>query len=317
MLLIKELKLINFISHENTTIVLGENDKVLLEGKSGSGKSAITDAILFALYGRGRTENRGLVRRGTKIATVSLKLTEGNREMAITRTVSSAGKNTLSVTENRGKEGQFLPIETTGLKDTQTWIEKTLLKASYELFTNSIAYPQENESSFVKATASNRKDLLLELVGAGNFDDLYDKTNAVIRTNELENATTLVKVNNLEIQIKANQEIADKKNQFETDYIASADREQKLILTESELEKSLNATSSLEKELKDIKFIRLMIIEAISKNKRQVEKDRVELEEHNKIDIVSLRKDVEESELLQKEESEINKKLFKIGRAHV
>ena len=36
------------------------------------------------------------------------------------------------------------------IKDIQKWIESEFLKSSYALFTNSIAYPQENDGSFVK-----------------------------------------------------------------------------------------------------------------------------------------------------------------------
>ena len=315
MLLLKELKLNNFLSHEDTQITFKENEKLLLDGKSGSGKSSITEAILWVLYGEGRSENRSLIRRGAKMATTSLKLTDGKRETFITRSVSSTGKNTLAITQNTGSKGQFLPIERTGLKDTQDWIEKEFLKASYELFTNSVAYPQENENSFVKANASRRKDLLLEIVRAGNFDELYDKTRAAINANELESTSTLSKIESLETTIKNSEEIANKYDFYKKEVEDASLKIEGLVIIEKDLEKKINSVTDIMRQIEDKIMTRQALFSNLSSIQNQLGEDAREIEAHEKIDITSAKKDVEQLEVLSTEIEEIEKELITNAQA--
>src|SRR3990167_8441879 len=315
MILLKELKLNNFLSHEDTQITFKENEKLLLDGKSGSGKSSITEAILWVLYGEGRSENRSLIRRGAKMATTSLKLTDGKRETFITRSVSSTGKNTLTITQNTGSKGQFLPIERTGLKDTQDWIEKEFLRASYELFTNSVAYPQENENSFVKANASRRKDLLLEIVRAGNFDELYDKTRDAIRVNELESADISAKIDGFETTIRHSEESANKHDFYKKE-VENATREiDVLTLSEKDLESQISNISHITRQIKDKKATWKILADNISSINEQLLEDRLEVETHRKIDIISAKKDVEQLEVLSSEIEGIEKELIMCAQA--
>src|SRR3990167_6963477 len=315
MILLKELKLNNFLSHEDTQITFKENEKLLLDGKSGSGKSSITEAILWVLYGEGRSENRSLIRRGAKMATTSLKLTDGKRETFITRSVSSTGKNTLAITQNTGSKGQFLPIERTGLKDAQDWIEKEFLKASYELFTNSVAYPQENENSFVKANASRRKDLLLEIVRAGNFDELYDKTRAAINANELESTSALSKIESLETTIKNSEEIANKYDFYKKEVEDASLKIEGLVIIEKDLEKKINSVTDIMRQIEDKIMTRQALFSNLSSIQNQLGEDAREIEAHEKIDITSAKKDVEQLEMLFTEIEEIEKELIANAQA--
>lgn len=309
MILLKSLELKNFLSHEDTTIHFNETEKLLLDGKSGAGKSTITEGILFALYGRGRTENKSLIKRGAKLGTVLLKLVDTGTEIIITRTISDKGKNTLTVTQNSGDEGKFTPIETTGIKDTQNWIEKNLLKASFELFANSIVYQQENESSFVKATASKRKDLLLEIVRAGNFDDLYEKTRKFISNVELENAVHSSDITHLEESVGKNKELALNLDLYTQGYED----------TSTEIKYLDSKEKSLEEQLRDIANYG----DQISRNKRNIKirEDRAiaigieidfndkQIEEHSKIDPNVFIEDLKEASELVNKVTEIEKEI--------
>jgi len=308
-MLLNEIKIKNFLSHEDTEIHFQENEKILVDGKSGSGKSAITEAILFALYGKGRGETRSLIRKGSKSgATVSLRLDDGSKSFIITRSISATGKNTLSCTSNN-EGSKFLPIEKTGIKEIQEWIEKDLLKASYELFTNSIAYPQENENSFVKATASRRKDLLLEIVNAGTFEGLYEKAKTALNSNKVESAVSLEKITNLKNSIEEYDRIIAKKEGFEKENADAVKEVEEYTAQEKVLELRLNGFSQITRQIADQNKIKDMLNVSIKKIDDQLRQNQIEKIDHENTDIKTRRLEVEESKELAKVITSIEQEL--------
>lgn len=50
---LRRLHLKNFLSHEDTAVDFAPNRKVLIDGASGAGKTAIVESIVWALFGAG------------------------------------------------------------------------------------------------------------------------------------------------------------------------------------------------------------------------------------------------------------------------
>lgn len=310
MILLNEIIIKDFLSHENTKIDFKENQKLLIDGRSGSGKSSITEAILWVLFGKGRSDNRSLVRRGAKSASVSIRFRgDGIDKYNITRTTTTAGKNTLSVTRNTGSNGQFLPIEKLGIKDLQNFIEKDFLRSSYELFTNSVAYPQENGNSFIKSNANRRKDLLLEIIHANHFDELYDKTRAILNKKETEIKVAENTINFLENNIKKCQEVADKYDFYKKEGEDNLKEIESYDVIQKELERQLNGISQISTQIKDKKTIEAWILSSISKIDKQLESDALIIDRYSRLDIEEARRGIEERILLQKKEKEIEKEI--------
>lgn len=184
MLILKELQLKNFISHEDSIIKFKNNQNLLIDGRSGAGKSAIVEAIIWCLYGRGRVDNRSLIKHGKKSASVFLTLETDGKYYKIERIVTIKGKQELIVLEGETLN-RLVPIKANGTRAIQEHLEKHILHSSYLLFINSIVYPQDSLESFVKQTAIKKKEILLEIIKAADYDEYYDKTRLAI--NKLEN----------------------------------------------------------------------------------------------------------------------------------
>jgi len=205
MILLKKLTLKSFLSHEKTEINFSENEKVLIDGASGAGKSSIFDSILWNLYGQSRAENRALIRKGAKKGSVCLELTRRELNKAeedtviITRSITSVGKHSLEIAiQKRDNSRAALPL--VGVRELQSWIDKDLIGASFLLFINSVAYVQGNTESFVSQTAPKRKELLLEIVKAEDYKNYYEKARKTL--SELENKHSMASGRVLELKAR-------------------------------------------------------------------------------------------------------------------
>lgn len=172
MLKLKRLEIKDFLSHHDTSLEFAPGDKVLLDGVSGAGKSTIVEALIWCLYGIGRTDGRALVRRGARKAVVTVLLEEDGTTYEITRGVTANGKSALTALR---RDGDVEKIIDGGVRVIQDWIERDVLHASYELFINSVAYPQGNRENFVNATSVRRKELLLEILKTVDTEEYVER----------------------------------------------------------------------------------------------------------------------------------------------
>lgn len=187
MILIKQIHLSNFLSHKDTQVTVPDDKKILIDGQSGAGKSAIIEGIIWGIYGKGRISNKGLIRNGCKKAGVQLDLidVESKTIYRIERSINHRGRHSVTLLIQK-EGGTFEPAPTTQIKEVQEYIETKVVGASYQLFINSVAYPQGTPDSFVTATSKKRKDILLEIVGANEMYGLYKKAAAKLQTKNLE-----------------------------------------------------------------------------------------------------------------------------------
>jgi len=175
MLTLEKITLKNFLSHADSVISFAEKQRMLIDGASGAGKSSIIDAVTFCLYGKGRVDNRSLIKKGSKAASVEITANDGEKSYKIIRSITDSGKHTITVEENGA------PIKVAGLKNIQDYIERDILHASYLLFVNSAVSPQDSSENFIKQTAEKRKDLILEIINAASYDEYGAKARTLIQ----------------------------------------------------------------------------------------------------------------------------------------
>ena len=99
--MISHILIRDFATIENTEVSFHKGLNVIT-GESGAGKSVIASAISLALGSRADTS---YVRSGCDTATVQMIAEHNNREIVITRQVSTAGKNICRV-DSRNRRRQ-------------------------------------------------------------------------------------------------------------------------------------------------------------------------------------------------------------------
>ena len=208
MIILKSVKLNNFLSHSDTVLEFEPNQTIMIDGKSGAGKSSIIEALLWCLYGKSRTIDRNLIKKGKNNAEVVVILkdtssTSDDTEYRFERSITSKGKRTLKVLEKKETNKSFVPIKATGAKIIQEYIEKEILHSSYLLFVNSIIYPQSSTESFVDQTATKRKEIILEIANVSDYKRYYEKAKDEVREIEIEKAKNDTTKENLKERIES------------------------------------------------------------------------------------------------------------------
>lgn len=264
MILLKKLTLKDFLSHSGTVIDFGRNEKSLVDGSSGAGKSSVFEAIVWSIYGVSRTDNRSLVRKGQKTATVTLDLLRDEEVISITRTATTSGKHTLAVSFI-SPTGERVAHPLTGIRPLQEWIEKELIGASWLLFINSIAYVQGNTESFVAQTAPKRKELLLEIVKAEDYKKYYE--NARQRLAELDNDHS--RLSGQIIELEANLAALGARLEGKSEHIKTiADNTELLKVIEPKIKELEGKSAEMSALLKTVNILDGMLQSAVAEQEK-------------------------------------------------
>ncbi|NYZ75323.1 SMC family ATPase, partial [Candidatus Micrarchaeota archaeon] len=183
--MILSLKLRHWKSHESSDLTFGKGTNLII-GPMGSGKTAIMDAICFALYGtfpalksRKIKLDEVVMQRPAKFskAEVSLEFAVGDKTFVVNRTISSGASEAFL----RDKTGSLLEGPQSQ-RVTET-VEK-LLKVDYELFTRSIYSEQNRIDYFIALGKGERKKQVDELLGIDKFEEA--RSTAATVTNRLK-----------------------------------------------------------------------------------------------------------------------------------
>jgi exonuclease SbcC len=174
---IERVKLVNFLSHANTEIELGEGLTVFI-GRNGAGKSSVIDAITYAFYGQHTRGKKGThVRDGANRGKVELELRLSGRKYEIVREFDGRGElRTAAIRE----DGRLL---VTGEKRDDSRVSKmvsSILGLNYERMKSSVVIQQGEIDAILKDDPKELKELFDDLMGLKTFDDAFDEMKIVL-----------------------------------------------------------------------------------------------------------------------------------------
>jgi len=172
-----KLRLRNFISYrEEQVLDFSGIHLACLAGDNGHGKSALLDAITWALWGRARARRDDeLIALGENDMWVEFEFGMGRLRYRVWRQRSRKGRGQSDLhlyvwreTDN-GSGGEWQLLDEGGLLERQAQIIRTL-HMEYETFINSAFLLQGRADSFTVKTAGERKQILSDILSLSRYD---------------------------------------------------------------------------------------------------------------------------------------------------
>jgi exonuclease SbcC len=177
-----KLALKNFLSYGENVPPLDftQFHVACLSGNNGQGKSALLDALTWAVWGEGRKSSQekkadnSLLRIGQKDMQVEFVFDlEGDRYRIIRNysIVQKSSRSSLEFQIYNPKDDKYISLTGPSIRKTQERITKTL-RIDYRTFINSAFILQGRIDEFSRKSARERKEILSEILGLSHYDEL-------------------------------------------------------------------------------------------------------------------------------------------------
>jgi exonuclease SbcC len=197
----QKLSLSNFMCYRRTEVNFAGIHVACLAGANGAGKSALLDAITWALWGRARARRDDeLIRLGEDEMSVELTFDLGEQTYRVLRQ-RKAGKRGSSLLDFQASDdGRWRSLAESTIRDTQAKIEH-VLRLDYDTFVNSAFLRQGHADEFTVKTAAERKRVLGDILGLNRWTEYEERAKERLRTIESEARAVEMRLDEIEAEL--------------------------------------------------------------------------------------------------------------------
>ena len=289
-----------------------------ISGDNGNGKSALIDAITWALWGCARARSDDdLIHTGETEMNVEFDFAVGGqlyriiRKRAKPKGRSSSGQSSLDVLI--ASDSGFKVISGDRITETQQKLI-ALLHMDYDTFINSAYLKQGHADEFTRQPPAKRKEVLTNILGLAFYDQLEERAKELTRAQQAEKLQLETAIGDIsqELAQKPDLEAELLKTRGELTHLENIAKEQQLRLDHLRWKKQ-----SLENKRLQL----AQLEEHISTTKRELERRKEEIRQHGSRikeygELIARRSAIEEGyhQLLgvRKLNDELNQKLVQL-----
>ncbi|PIE34188.1 hypothetical protein CSA56_08600 [candidate division KSB3 bacterium] len=240
----------NFLSYGESVPPLdfSEFEVACLSGNNGHGKSAILDAMTWALWGEARkasgekSPSDGLLRIGTTEMQVEFVFDlEGDRYRALRkfrRKKRSSKTTTLDFQVFDEASHSYKSLTEKTSRATQEKINATL-RMNYDTFINSAFILQGRVDEFTKKTPRKRKEILAEILDLLRYDQLVELAQKHLREVEKQRAVLEAQLQNIETELSHKQQYEEELTRLKTSLEDVEQKQEQQTTTRQSLDKQL------------------------------------------------------------------------------
>lgn len=192
-----QLKIRNFLSYgsQSEPIDFEPHHLICLTGKNGHGKSALLDAITWALWGQARKiagitrSDEHLIRLGESGMAVTLDFSCNNQRYRVTRdfsiSLNKKGIMQLHLGLFKDEIQAYVSLSEKNIRDTQEKLD-AIVGIDYDTFINSVFLRQGQANEFSKKSPLERKEILSSLLGLSRYEELRKRALEYLRNYQKE-----------------------------------------------------------------------------------------------------------------------------------
>lgn len=188
-----------------------------IAGRNGHGKSALLDAVTWALWGEARKAggerkpDEGLLRIGASEMQVAFEFNLEGERYRTTRSYRKTARSGVSALELQvfsPQDGGYKTLSESGsIRQTQQRLDD-LLRMSYDTFINSAFILQGRADEFTRRNARERKTILAEILGLTRYDDLAVRARAHAQDAAQEAAKVRARLEEIEAAVAQKEDLA-------------------------------------------------------------------------------------------------------------
>ena len=220
-------------------------------GDNGNGKSAIFDAITWALWGKSRARNDDdLIHSGQSEMEIELEFISGEQQYRVLRkhakkpSKARAGQTILEL--QIAGNGTFRPISGNSLLETQQKIID-ILNLDYEMFKNSAFLRQGHADEFSIKRPGERKEILANILGLSHYDELESRAKEQSSKRRTEADRLEIAITDFELQLANKVKYEDEIRKIQSE-ITQLEEQSKFKETAISSLRSQKATLEIKKE---------------------------------------------------------------------
>lgn len=220
-------------------------------GDNGNGKSAIFDAITWALWGKSRARNDDdLIHSGQSEMEIELEFISGEQQYRVLRkhakkpSKARAGQTILEL--QIAGNGTFRPISGNSLLETQQKIID-ILNLDYEMFKNSAFLRQGHADEFSIKRPGERKEILANILDLSHYDELESRAKEQSSKRRTEADRLEIAITDFELQLANKVKYEDEIRKIQSE-ITQLEEQSKFKETAISSLRSQKATLEIKKE---------------------------------------------------------------------
>ena len=271
-----KLQLKNFLSYgaEIQTIDFAPYSLICLSGKNGHGKSALLDAMTWALWGQGRKisgaakSDDNLIRLGQTHMMVGMQFMCNGQEYRVRREYTKSSNKpyaTLDVGIFDPAHNSFMPIGGKSIRSNQAALEQ-IIHLDFDSFCNSAFLRQGQANEFSKKSPKERKEILASILGLDQYEAiraLASEKARIAATSRISLQAILDRMVQDMVLIKT---IDERLQSLQEKFVILNDQESVLSSQEKELEERRSKL----REIQQQRHVIEMQVNEVQKNEQQV-----------------------------------------------